>query len=265
MSGDFKEIFKKKSFYGAVFAVICAAGVISVVQNNDKGGDDVKQIKLAQESSKEPRPTKETVSTYKPQQNDVNQYTENDVVPKVASGEKTNSKDEVTDGDKQETKNDVDDKNASVKTSAQVKHDASEYSFDEEKGIVWPVEGELIMSYSMDAPVFYATTQSFKTSDGLIIAADKGTGVKCGADGVVSKVYEDDEYGNMVEVALGNDYTITYGQLEDITVKEGEALNQSQIIGRVGEATDYFAKEGNNVYMRVEEKGEAIDPTFLMK
>ena len=58
MSGNFKEIFKKKSFYGAVFAVICAAGVISVVQNNDKGGDDVKQIKLAQESSKEPQPTK---------------------------------------------------------------------------------------------------------------------------------------------------------------------------------------------------------------
>ena len=49
MSGNFKEIFKKKSFYGAVFAVICAAGVISVVQNNDKGGNDVKQIKLAVE------------------------------------------------------------------------------------------------------------------------------------------------------------------------------------------------------------------------
>ena len=71
----------------------------------------------------------------------------------------------------------------------------SNLSFDQEKGIMWPVTGEILMKYSADNAVYFKTLGQYKTNPALIISAEKGTSVASAADSVVSEVGENEETG----------------------------------------------------------------------
>ena len=59
---------------------------------------------------------------------------------------------------------------------------------------------------------------------------------------------------------LGNDYTVLYGQLKDIKVKEGTLVNAGDVIAKVAEPTSYYSLEGTNLYFQMEKNKKSVDP-----
>ena len=137
--------------------------------------------------------------------------------------------------------------------------------FDMDKGLLWPVSGDVILKFSMSNTVYFKTLAQYKCNPAVIIASEEGTKVKEAAGGTVTKVTHSDELGNMVTVDIGSGYTLTYGQLKDISVKEGQTIKEGDTIGKVAKPTKYYSEEGSNLYFQVMEKDKSVDPLLLLR
>ena len=137
-------------------------------------------------------------------------------------------------------------------------------SFDQDKGIIWPVEGEVLMQYSADKSVYFKTLGQYKINPALIISANEGSAVKSSTKCVVTKVSENEEIGKYIETSIGDDYKIIYGQLADIQVKKGDMISEGEIIGRIAQPTKYYIEEGSNLYMQMICGKETVDPLIFL-
>ena len=132
--------------------------------------------------------------------------------------------------------------------------------FTESDTLVWPIVGNVLVNYSMDKTVYFATLQQYKYSPAIVIAATEGEGIAAAADGQVTSVYEDPQTGTTVVMNLGDGYELTYGQMTDLTVAEGDIVTTGEIIGRVAAPTRYYSVEGSNVYFKLTKDGEPVNP-----
>lgn len=132
--------------------------------------------------------------------------------------------------------------------------------FNEEDGLVWPIVGNILIDYSMDKTIYFATLQQYKYNPGIVIAATEGETITAAADGRVISVAYDPQLGNTVVMDLGNQYELTYGQLDNITVSEGSYVTTGDIIGSVAHPTKYYSTEGANVYFKLTKDGEPVNP-----
>ena len=141
---------------------------------------------------------------------------------------------------------------------------AEQLTFDKAAGLLWPISGEVIIPYSPDHGVFYQTLDQFSTSEALVLSSAVGTEVKAAAKGVVTAIEEDVRTGTTVTLALGNNTSLVYGQLDVTELKEGDILEAGDCIGTVAEPTRYYVVEGPNLYFKVMEGETSIDPTELL-
>jgi len=179
-------------------------------------------------------------------------------VKKAASTKKV--KQEESAGNKQ-----ADDGKDSTDNALAAMSDAGSNKFDMEKGLLWPVDGEVVLKYSMNNTVYFKTLAQYKCNPAIVISSGEGTAVKAAAGGTVTKVSKSDETGNTVTMDIGSGYTVTYGQLEDISVKEGQTVGEGTKIGKVAKPTKYYSEEGSNLYFQVMEKGKPVDPMLLLR
>lgn len=142
---------------------------------------------------------------------------------------------------------------------------AGELSFNSEETISWPINGEVILPYSMDTTVYFKTLDQYQCNPGMLIAAGSGSTVKSAYVGKVTKVTSDDLYGNMVTIYLGNDYSTVYGQLDTIYVKEGDYVKAGDSIGTVGAPTDSFIEEGNHLFFQMYDGETPVDPMLFIE
>jgi hypothetical protein len=98
----------------------------------------------------------------------------------------------------------------------------------------------------------------------IMIQASEGETITAAADGKVNGIYYDAQFGNCVQVDLGNGYELTYGQLGNIDLKEGDYMKVGDVIGTVAAPTKYFSVEGTNVYFKLTLNGEPVDPLNTM-
>ena len=56
------------------------------------------------------------------------------------------------------------------------------------------------------------------------------------------------------------DFPAIYGQLKDVTFKEGDSVEAGHVIGFVKEPTKYYVKEGANVFFQLKKDGKPVDP-----
>lgn len=133
-------------------------------------------------------------------------------------------------------------------------------SFSEEESLVWPIVGDVIINYSMDKTVYFATLDQFKYSPAMVVSATEGELITAAADAVISKIYQDNELGNVVEMDLGDGYCLTYGQMHDIVVSVGQYVTVGQLIGHAGTPTKYYSAEGCNVYFKLTKDDKPINP-----
>lgn len=148
----------------------------------------------------------------------------------------------------------------SKETSAVVKH-----HFNEENGLLWPVKGDVLLKYSMDKTIYFKTLAQYKYNPGLFIGCKKGQDVKAAASGTVVKVENNDDYGKTIKLDIGDSYSLLYGQIKDVKVKEGDEVKVGQVVAKVAKPTKYYADEGTHLYFQVSDGKDTVDPLLLLQ
>ncbi len=133
-------------------------------------------------------------------------------------------------------------------------------SFPAEEGLLWPMDGNVIMNYSMDATIYYATLDQYKYNPAIIIAGDVNNKVYSVAKGKITDISQNEVTGTTVTVDLGDGYRAIYGQLKELNFKVGDYLESGHVIGYVSEPTKYYSVEGSNLYFELQKDGEPVDP-----
>jgi septal ring factor EnvC (AmiA/AmiB activator) len=133
-------------------------------------------------------------------------------------------------------------------------------SFSEDTKISWPIEGEVLMEFSMDETIYHPTLNEYKCNEGIVIQSEEGSYVNSPTKCVVTKVGEDEEIGNYVELSLGNNYLMKIGQLEQIVVEEGDTLEEGDHIACTAKPTHYYSVEGDNVYLEILKDNQPQNP-----
>ena len=151
-------------------------------------------------------------------------------------------------------------------SSADAVSEQMDLSFSPETDqLLWPVAGNVIMDYSMDKTVYFATLDQYKYNPAVIIQGTLDENVMSAAPGQVTKIETLEETGMTVTMDIGDGYELVYGQLKELPVKEGDYLKAGETVGYVSEPTRYYTKEGCNVYFEVRKDGESVDPMSLLQ
>lgn len=132
--------------------------------------------------------------------------------------------------------------------------------FPTEEGLLWPMDGNVIMNYSMDATIYHATLDQYKYNPAIIIAGDVNNKVYSVAKGKIVDISQNEVTGTTVTVDLGDGYKAIYGQLKELNFDVGDYLESGHVIGYVSEPTKYYSLEGSNLYFELQKDGEPIDP-----
>jgi murein DD-endopeptidase MepM/ murein hydrolase activator NlpD len=130
----------------------------------------------------------------------------------------------------------------------------------------WPVSGETVMDYSMEALSYNQTTRDWRVHNGMDIAAEEGTEVVAAADGEVYTIYEDDTMGTTVVIRHKNGYTTRYSSLsENLQVQVGQSVKMGQVIGTVGATALVESVLGPHVHFSVTHQDVLMDPMEFLK
>lgn len=137
---------------------------------------------------------------------------------------------------------------------------AEPLSFAGTDTLTLPVVGEVLLDYSMNKAVYHKTMQQYRYNPALVLAAAEGTVITAATDGIVKSICYDAQTGNTVTFDVGDGYELTYGQLEEIAVAEGDRVSAGDMVGKVAAPTIYYSEEGANVYFKLTKDGTPIDP-----
>lgn len=137
--------------------------------------------------------------------------------------------------------------------------------YDGKRKLSWPVLGNVILPYSMDTTIYYATLDQYACNDGVLIGAKKGEKITAASDGRVVNIYDSDKYGKTVTILLGDYYEMYYSQLENVKFEVGEEVREGDVIGTVADPTRAFTLEGPHLFLKMTWKGEPVNPTDYLE
>lgn len=139
-----------------------------------------------------------------------------------------------------------------------------EINFSEDTLMEWPVNGNILVDYSMDQTTYFPTLDQYKVSPAIAVKSVEGAPVMAAVNGTVYSVEQSAQTGTTVTMELGNGYQAVYGQLTNLDVAEGDVVEKGTIIGYVGAPTKYYSVEGSNLYFAMRKDGEPIDPIMYL-
>lgn len=125
----------------------------------------------------------------------------------------------------------------------------------------WPVKGEIVAGFSVEALAYNQTMGDWRTHNGLDIAADRGAQVLAAAAGTVSALYQDDLMGTVVEIDHGQGLVSQYANLAATpTVEVGDAVDTGTIIGSVGGTAALESGLASHIHYALLKEGYPVDP-----
>ena len=65
--------------------------------------------------------------------------------------------------------------------------------------------------------------------------------------------------------SIGDGYSLIYGQLEKLTVEEGDSIEKGQIIGSVAKPTRFNLVEGPSLYLQLLKEDKTVDPMLCLE
>ncbi|MCL2828781.1 MAG: M23 family metallopeptidase [Oscillospiraceae bacterium] len=126
---------------------------------------------------------------------------------------------------------------------------------------VWPVSGQVEVSYAVETLVFDRTMGDWRTHAGIDISAELGERVLAISAGTVEQVYQDDLYGTTVVIYHGNDLRSVYANLAELPpVAEGQWVEMGSVIGSVGTTALMAAGRAHHLHLEIIEEGVRVDP-----
>lgn len=239
--------YKEKGFYiSLICGIACLAAFGFICMRVFSDGDDKSEDQVVAVETQEPiQATEAPAATLQP---DTRETTADNVTSEVKEKKKN-----PTPTPKAKT---------TMKNKAKVE---DRLHFDQETGLLWPVDGDILIEYSADKVVFFPTLSQFKTNPALIIGSEVGESVKSSANGVVKSIEKNDETGTTVTIAIGDDFNVVYGQLKDLAVSKGDEVSEGQVIGKIAKPTKYYSVEGANLYYQIKQNGETVNPLVLLR
>lgn len=100
----------------------------------------------------------------------------------------------------------------------------------------------------------YGTT---KFHEGMDFSSPTGTPVYATGDGTVTHGSWKSQYGNMIEIDHGYNYTTRYAHLSQILVKPGQKVKRGDLIGKVGNTGK---STGSHLHYEVRFRGQPQNP-----
>ena len=246
------SFWKKRS--AAVAVVICFVAVITMV-----GAFTFRnyQNRMEQELAKA-----ETAADEETKENSEETATNEIVLPEAEGTEDAETAEEDAAEDAGQAANDalsLEDGNAETAGAA------ADVWFSEESILEWPASGAVLINYSMDKTVYFATLEQYKYNPALIVGGEVGEMIGASAPGVVTNIEQDAQTGLTVTLDMGNGYSAIYGQLKEVPLEVGAYVNTGETIGYLSEPTKYFATEGANLYFEVQKDGAPVNPMDFME
>lgn len=250
---------KKRKGAGIGIVVCFVAAIIMVGTYTLRDYQEAKRQQLALSEDD----TKENVREEEP---------EEEAKEEAGSSLVINTEEDTTSEDNTAAQNDQSQENSgntdettSTGISAQTAGSSSSVNFTESSKLLWPVDGNVLMNYSMDKTVYFSTLDQYKYNPALIISGAEGDQVISSTSGVVKSIDENAETGTTVNIDIGNGYELFYGQLKDVTVNTGDYVEAKTVLGYVSQPTKYYSVEGCNVYFEMRKDGQPIDPVTFME
>lgn len=130
----------------------------------------------------------------------------------------------------------------------------------EDSQLLWPVDGNVLMSYSMDKTVYFSTLDQYRYNPAMIISGAVNDNVIAAAPGLVKSIDNFAQTGITVTLDMGNGYECMYGQLKEVQVKVGDYLEAGNVIGYLEIPTKYYSLEGCNLYFEMLKDGQPVNP-----
>lgn len=158
----------------------------------------------------------------------------------------------------QESANQTAQADAGVQTQSDTSAGEEDLHFNGE--LSWPVDGDVLISYSMDKTVYFPTLQQYKYNPALIISGKVNDKVMAAARGKVTSIETSAQTGITVTMDLGDGYQAVYGQLKEVPLATGDVVEAGETIGYISEPTKYYSVEGSNLYFQIRQDGESRNP-----
>lgn len=136
--------------------------------------------------------------------------------------------------------------------------------FDTENGVVWPIEGSVLLDYSMDSTIFFPTLQQYQYNPAMVLSGAVNDKVYFVARGKITNIETNEVTGCTVTQDIGDGYTAIYGQLKELNFEVGDMVESGQVVGYVSEPTKYYSVEGSNVYFQLLKDGVPMDPEEIL-
>ncbi|MCD8332069.1 MAG: M23 family metallopeptidase, partial [Oscillospiraceae bacterium] len=131
---------------------------------------------------------------------------------------------------------------------------------------LWPVSGEVIGAFSVEALAYNATMGDWRVHSGIDIAAELGTQVVAVAAGTVDRVVQDDMMGTTVVIDHGGGLTSTYCNLEkEPAVVVGDQVQAGDLLGTVGETALVESALSPHLHLEMALDGTAVDPLSYLE
>ncbi len=261
----FLQKVKDNAFYVALglgmFAVLALVGVYTAQQSDTQIAENDMDLNVASNYSDI---TEEDVDLELVEETNADVADNTSTVNTLSKESTTEELAETALEEDGDTEEDSSEEKASEESTVPTATDASYLDFNSEKTITWPVNGKVILPYSMETTIYFETLDQYKCNPGMMIQAGVGTTVRNAYSGQVTSVTSDNTYGNLVTVYLGNDYSVVYGQLDTVYVKKGDFVEAGQSIGTVGNPTDSFSEEGSHLFFRMEQGEHPVDPMLYI-
>lgn len=268
------KINKKRYYISVVAGILAVLSLTYTVKEIQKAGDKLASINKAKNSLEQSTDTKinnEISSNYV--LNDIENNINKQDIDKKSKNNYTNNNIEDSNKDKnidKENNNTDSNEKKEEKTTEtlainDVNKSISKLTFSEELGLLWPIQGDILKNYSIEKLVYFPTLGVFKSNPAVFISAKEGDKVKAAHKGIVTEVGQDKELGKYVEMAIGNNYTLLYGQLSDIQVVKGDKVEEGDTIAYIATPSPFYTKEGSHLYFKVTQNNNSIDPMLLLR
>lgn len=153
---------------------------------------------------------------------------------------------------------------SSAGESAEASAQPGQQQSSEDFSLTLPVSGAAITPFSGDMLVKNETLGDWRTHNGIDISAATGTAVTAASDGIVTSVYSDPMWGNVVEVTSG-EVVMTYAGLgDDIAVSVDQQVTAGETLGSVGQIPCELSLEPH-LHFDVQVNGDYVDPASLVE
>jgi septal ring factor EnvC (AmiA/AmiB activator) len=138
--------------------------------------------------------------------------------------------------------------------STQTAGTAMNLNFGEDSQLLWPVDGNVLMSYSMDKTVYFSTLDQYRYNPAMIISGAVNDNVIAAAPGIVKSIDTFAQTGILQLLNEGDK------PVKEVQVKVGDYLEAGNVIGYLEIPTKYYSLEGCNLYFEMLKDGQPVNP-----